>query len=370
LTSRAAAFLFVVGALGACGGTPAEGVRPDGGGSSDVGAPAPDTSSTPDVAVESAPEAAAHEAAADIPPDVAPEAAPDVARDVAPEAGADAAPDATDAAPLPAPLPVGFPAGSAPRTESKSFMGPLTKTTIGFQIYLPPGYDSGTLRYPVVYDLHGLTGSQFEDPQWVVPSLETAMKSNRIGPVIVVFPDGLMESYYADGKGGVKPSETRIVRELIPYVDATYRTVAHRQLRAVTGFSMGGYGAMELATKFPDVFRAGVAYDAALDTWATLLDRRAYIAAAQFGDDQAYFDMYSPWANATKNAAALRAAAGLRLVPGATYQMFDAAFRDHLVGLAIPLDYLETTCPHDYGCLLTTQGPASWVFIQSAFTRR
>jgi endo-1,4-beta-xylanase len=196
------------------------------------------------------------------------------------------------------------------------------------------------------------------------------MKKNLIGPVIVVFPDGLMESYYADGKGGVKPSETRIMRELIPHIDATYRTVPDRQLRAVTGFSMGGYGVMELATKFPDVFRVAVAYDAALDTWQTLVGRRGYIATAQFGDDQAYFDMYSPWANATKNAALLRASGALRLVPGTTYQMFDASFRDHLAGLQIPLDYVETTCPHDYGCVIMNQGAASWTFIESAFEKR
>jgi S-formylglutathione hydrolase FrmB len=280
-------------------------------------------------------------------------------------------PDATNmGGPLPSPLPKGYPAGSAPRTEQKSIMGPITKTTIGFNVYLPPGYDSGSLRYPVVYDLHGLTGSQFEDAQWVIPSLEAAMKKNLIGPVIVVFPDGLVESYYADGKGGVKPSETRIMRELIPYIDATYRTIPNRQLRAVTGFSMGGYGAMELATKFPDFFRVGVAYDAALDTWQTLIGRRAYIATAQFGDDETYFDMYSPWANAKTNVALLRASGALRLVPGTTYQMFDASFRDHLVGLQVPLDYVETTCPHDYGCALMNQGAASWTFIESAFEKR
>jgi S-formylglutathione hydrolase FrmB len=271
--------------------------------------------------------------------------------------------------PQPSPRPKGYPAGSAPRIEQKSLMGTNSKSTIGFNVYLPPGYDSGNDRYPVVYDLHGLTGSQFEDSQWVIPSLEAAMKKNLIGPVIVVFPDGLMESYYADGKGGVKPSETRIIRDLIPHIDVAYRTVPNRQLRAVTGFSMGGYGAMELVTKFPDLFRVGVAYDAALDTWTTLVGRRAYIATAQFGDDQAYFDLYSPWAWATKYAPLLRTRVALRLVPGSMYQMFDAAFRDHLAGLQIPLDYVETNCPHDYGCALMNQGAQSWTFIESAFEK-
>ena len=177
-------------------------------------------------------------------------------------------PDATpaaDAGPLPSPQPVGFPGGSAARTESKSFVGADFQQTIGFQVYLPPGYVDGTTRYPTVYDLHGLTGSQLRGS----PVGGSVARSGDEGADRArhrVFPDGLTESYYADGKDGKKPSETRVVRELIPYIDATYRTVAHRQLRAVTGFSMGGYGAMELATKFPDMFRAGVAYDAALDS--------------------------------------------------------------------------------------------------------
>lgn len=284
------------------------------------------------------------------------------------DAGSAGAP-ATDAGPTPAPLPVGYPAGSAPRTEHKSIVGPMTHTTIGFNVYVPPGYDSGTLRYPVVYDLHGLTGSEYEDPQWVVPSLEAAMKKNLIGPVIVVFPDGLMQSYYADSFDGKMPSETRLIRELVPWVDANYRTVANRQLRAVTGFSMGGYGVMELATKFPELFRVGVAYDAALDTWQTLVMRRASIAQATFGNMETYFDKYSPWAFTTANAATLTAEVALRLVPGTTYQMFDSSFRDHVKALSIPLDYVETTCPHDYGCALGAQGATSWMFIQSAFTR-
>jgi S-formylglutathione hydrolase FrmB len=292
-----------------------------------------------------------------------------VDRAPAPVLDASDASDGSDAPSLPAPLPVGYPTGSASHLDSKSINGPLTNTKIGFQVYVPPGYDSGALRYPVVYDLHGLTGSQFEDPQWVVPSLEAAMKKSLIGPVIVVFPDGLMQSYYADSFDGKAPSETRIIRELIPWIDANYRTVANRQLRAVTGFSMGGYGAMEFATKFPDLFRVGVAYDAALDTWQTLVMRRAAIAQATFGNMEAYFDKYSPWAFSTANAAVLTLEVSLRLVPGPTYQMFDASFRDHLQGLVIPLDYVETTCPHDYGCALGAQGAQSWTFIQAAFAR-
>jgi S-formylglutathione hydrolase FrmB len=356
---------LLIAAAAACGGSPAR---------APVVVPGPGGAGASEADGGTAGASASAGAGGDAPAPVV-----DAGADLAPSYPVDAAPppadgvpdDArgSDAASPPAPLPVGYPAGSAPHLDSKSITGPTTNTKIGFEIYLPPGYDSGTLRYPVVYDLHGLTGSQFEDPQWVVPSLEAAMKKNLIGPVIVVFPDGLMQSYYADSFDGKAPSETRIIRELIPWIDANYRTVANRQLRAVTGFSMGGYGAMEFATKFPDLFRVGVAYDAALDTWQTLVMRRAAIAQATFGNMEAYFDKYSPWAFSTVNAAVLEAEVALRLVPGPTYQMFDSSFRDHLRGLAIPLDYVETTCPHDYGCALGAQGAQSWTFIQAAFAR-
>lgn len=358
-TAVARLALLLAGALpafAACGGaTPAS--SPTDGGTPSDGA-AVDGATPPDAKDADTIDAPADRADA-APFDVKPDATPP----------SDAFLD-TDAATLPAPLPVGFPAGSAARTESKTFTGPVSQQTIGFNIYLPPAYAESGLRYPVIYDLHGLGGSQYDNGQWVIPSLEAAMKAKAIGPVIVVFPEGLPEAYYTDSKDGTKPSETRIIRDLIPYVDANYRTVAHRQLRAVTGFSMGGYGSMELATKFPEVFRVGVAYDAALDTWQTLVGRRAYIATAQFGEDEAYFNQYSPWANATKNAAALRAGSALRLIPGTQYQAFDASFRDHLAKLTVPLDYVETTCPHDYGCLLANQGAKSWAFIQAAFERR
>jgi S-formylglutathione hydrolase FrmB len=359
----------------ACGAAPASSRLPDGGRVSDA-EPAIDHAPDQPVAPGDA-DAAGADAVAEIAEIAATDA--QIGRPDTPAASADAPDalangiDATDSSgtgPLPGPQPPGYPSGSAPRIEQKSFTGPLTHQVIGFNVYLPPGYDSGTVRYPTVYDLHGLTGNQFENSQWVIPSLEASMRAKLIGPVIVVFPDGLTESYYADSADGKKPSETRIVRELVPHIDATYRTVADRQLRAVTGFSMGGYGAMELSTKFPEVFRAGVAYDAALDTWQTLVGRRAAIAQSTFGNSETYFDKYSPWANATANAAALRASSALRLCPGTTYRDFDAAFRDHLASLAVPLDYVETTCPHDYGCALGAQGAPSWTFLQTAFSGR
>ena len=80
---------------------------------------------------------------------------------------------------------------------------------------------------------------------------------------ICVFPNGGM-SGYADRPEQKVMGETLIVRELIPHIDAKYRTVAAREGRAVCGFSMGGGGAIRLALKYPDLFAAAGSWAGAL----------------------------------------------------------------------------------------------------------
>jgi enterochelin esterase-like enzyme len=250
-----------------------------------------------------------------------------------------------------------------------TFSGPITGQPVLFNIYLPPGYDSGTASYPVLYDLHGLTDSRDTNPGPVIGSLEAAMRSQVIGPLIVVFPQSFPEGYWADSRDSARPGETQMMRELLPYVDGNFRTLAHRARRGVSGFSMGGFGAFAYALKYPERFSVGIGYDSALDTWETLLGRRANIAAAAFGNDPSYFDQISPWANATRNAAVLTESSRLRGVTGAQYRDFNAAFRDHLVSLGIPYDYVETDCEHYYGCPIGREGQASWALLQAQFSQ-
>jgi endo-1,4-beta-xylanase len=72
--------------------------------------------------------------------------------------------------------------------------------------------------------------------------------------MIVVMVNGLTATYYRDSVDGKWPVESVIMKELIPHIDQTYRTMAAREARAVEGFSMGGYGAAHLGFKYPDTF--------------------------------------------------------------------------------------------------------------------
>ena len=131
-------------------------------------------------------------------------------------------------------------------------------------IYLPPDYDSSTRRYPVLYLLHGYTANDrsWMNPEYVgLPEMMDRLIAKRaITPMIVVMPSSFNRfagSFYANSElsGGW---EDFIVRDLVGYIDAHYRTVASVGGRGIAGHSMGGYGALRIGMQHPEVF--SVAY--------------------------------------------------------------------------------------------------------------
>lgn len=127
-----------------------------------------------------------------------------------------------------------------------------------YLLYLPPGYwDAANKdrRYPVVYWLHGYS----VEPQYGTPfvdGMNAAIKAGKAPPTIIVLPHGLYDSWYVDSVDGSQPVESVIIRDLIPHIDASYRTITERRGRALEGFSMGGWGALHLAFKYPQTFGA------------------------------------------------------------------------------------------------------------------
>lgn len=128
----------------------------------------------------------------------------------------------------------------------------------GVTVYLPTGYDEPGRRFPVIYYLSGF----FEDDR--APYAQNAAKAvfdgaidgGRIGGVIIVTADFTTP---AGGSWYVNSSATGnwqdfMVRELVPWVDARYRTLAHRDSRGVAGDRMGGYGAIRFGMAHPEVF--------------------------------------------------------------------------------------------------------------------
>jgi endo-1,4-beta-xylanase len=251
--------------------------------------------------------------------------------------------------------------------QTVTFTGSPTGNPIPFTIYLPGGYGAGTNRYPVVYHLHGLGGAHNSPQTSSVPaSHEAAVAAGLIEPCIIVFPDGYGDSFWADSANSAKPAETNVRHELIPYVDANYRTIATRERRAIQGFSMGGFGAAKFATKFPDTFCACVIYDGAMLTWAQMQQRHAALAAEIFDNSADRFALYSPWHWLTQNVATLRATLPFRQVVGALTND-NGNWREALLANSVTADYVETGLSHNLPALLEMEGSNSWSFIAGAF---
>jgi len=131
----------------------------------------------------------------------------------------------------------------------KTFYSELIGHEIGYNIYLPPGYD-GKRCFPVVYSLHGWTGNESSH----IRCLKDVIKNRE---AITVFPNATRENGYRDD---IFPIESMIITELIPHIDQTYKTIATRDGRAISGMSMGGAGAFYYAVKYHELFSAVTAY--------------------------------------------------------------------------------------------------------------
>lgn len=176
-------------------------------------------------------------------------------------------------------------------------------------VYLPDGYNDGDARYPVIYYLHGGTGNQREG-RWMIRKIDAAIKAGEMKPVIVVCPQALPIGWYInaninDPKVTSGPIEDVMIKDLIPYIDTHFRTIASREGRAIEGFSMGGRGSFILAFKHPDMFCAVSSIAGALVDWDEEPLQRSL--ECTFGDvenpySQIYFEAWHPKTFACHNA--------------------------------------------------------------------
>lgn len=130
------------------------------------------------------------------------------------------------------------------------------KKSLKAAITTPPSYSESNKSYPVLYLLHGGSGAFSDWHQKVTkPGLVNELAEQY--DLIIVTPGVGPASYYYDSPlmDSVK-YQTYMIKELIPFVDQNYRTLAQKESRAITGLSMGGHGAMMLSAQYPELFVA------------------------------------------------------------------------------------------------------------------
>lgn len=137
--------------------------------------------------------------------------------------------------------------------QTVSFFSPAVGREMKFDIVLPADYETSDKRYPVLYLLHGFMQNY---TVWG-RNLGAAFYARELGDLILVMPDGGNTWYinWAESTDGQRNNwEDHIMKDVINYVDSNYRTERRREGRAIGGLSMGGYGAVMLGLKYPQMF--------------------------------------------------------------------------------------------------------------------
>jgi len=151
------------------------------------------------------------------------------------------------------------------RVECNSVAGKVLAGNVAYCIVLPPSFDADKTRhFPVLYFLHGLGDNE----QFLVHSgawnlVEDLRERGELKDFLIATPDG-GAGFYINSRDGKNRYEDFLLQEFFPFIEKRYRVSPGRANRAISGVSMGGYGALHLAFRHPQLFSSVSAHSAAL----------------------------------------------------------------------------------------------------------
>lgn len=230
------------------------------------------------------------------------------------------------------------PEGKYPGLLHATFASESNGEKVGYCIYLPPGYDDPKdqdRRYPVVYWLHGgRPGGELKGVS-VMPFIDEAMKSGDVPPMIYVFPNGGAVSHYDYPK--LKSfGETAFIKELIPHIDRTYRTIAAREGRGLEGFSQGGRGTARYMLKYPELFCSSAPMGGGHQHEKRISENNGDEGEYQFEPKNNTYDLAAKYAAESKYPLRILVVVGDRDI---NYEA-NLEWMDHLRSLKIPFEQI------------------------------
>ena len=289
--------------------------------------------------------------------------------------------------PAPAPHAAGpSPTGGTVRVDT--FWSQALGTRKALLVYLPPSYGRDpAARFPVAYYLHGLWGNERD---WVergrLDATADSLAAAGVPEIVIVMPDG-DDGWYTtwnslgnfarcrEHRPADEPAvsycvpwphyDDYVARDVVAYVDSTYRTLAARAHRGIAGLSMGGYGAVTLALAYPDVYAAAASHSGVLApmmlastgphgtvTAPRPAETRRLSTSMElaFGADTAGWWARDPGRRATRAARSGRPLPALYVDIGMTDPFLpqNRAFRAVLLELGIDHEYFERHGRHDW----------------------
>jgi enterochelin esterase-like enzyme len=204
------------------------------------------------------------------------------------------------------------------RADCRMFRSSVLHSSVGYCVFLPANYsapEAKAERYPVLYLLHGLGGNEQSaavSGEWT--KLQDLRRDHKVGDFLLVTPDG-WDTFYINSRDGKTLYGDFFLREFMPFIERTYRVRAGREARGISGFSMGGYGALRIGFAHPELFGSISTHSAALmrdppqgvTVGASSGNPAARILTNVFGNpiDQKFWDLNSPFLLAGKNSTGL-----------------------------------------------------------------
>jgi enterochelin esterase-like enzyme len=170
---------------------------------------------------------------------------------------------------------------------SREFQSATLQRTWAYEVYLPSGYERSRLSYPVLYLFHGNGGSRQDWLQkgGIQRTADSLIARGEIPAAIIVMPDA-GTSWFVDAR---EKMESAVIDDLIPEVERTLRVLKSRDGRLIGGLSMGGYGALRFALKYPESFAAAALLSPAIYDPLPPPNSSARTVGV-FGDGQRPFD--------------------------------------------------------------------------------
>jgi enterochelin esterase-like enzyme len=163
--------------------------------------------------------------------------------------------------------------------DNLSLPSKILKSDRKYAVYLPPGYETSTESYPVLYLLHGSGGSQKD---WIQLGnlfyiANTAINNGPAIPMIIIMPDaGTDRRTYFNTISGDWNYEDFFFKELIPYVEKSYRVKSEKRYRAVAGLSAGGGASFIYALHHPEMFSSSCPISANVGIFTLDVARQNY----------------------------------------------------------------------------------------------
>jgi enterochelin esterase-like enzyme len=227
------------------------------------------------------------------------------------------------------------PLPTAGQVREATYYSAAMAETRHFFIYLPPSYglrSAAQRHYATLYLLHGDPSNPTEWLHYGTPAMvDAGVAHGDLPEFILVFPDGnghrTAATQWANSRDGRDRVEDALL-EAVAFVDQHYRTAADRRYRVIGGLSSGGYGAVNIAARHPDVFGVAMGFSG------------YYVARGPvFGIDRAYADANSPTVVLARSAAARTVHYVLTVGAADTYRGYTERFVDELRRLRVSIDY-------------------------------